>query len=331
MTVLYLTEQGSVVRKEGELFLITKDGSTLQKVPAGRVDQVVIFGNVGLTTPVISHLLQQGTDCVFCNSYGKYHGRLFSTESGFGLLRQKQLQATQDPETRKSVGRDVAAGKLTNQRTLLLRYYRERGDAVLEQAAVGLQVCLERLEKAADLDTIRGLEGQGSALYYMAFKNLLQSDLGFAARTRRPPTDPVNSLLSFGYTVLTYAMQAAVRTVGLDPFLGFLHSVEYSRPSLVLDLIEEFRAIIVDSVVLRTINTRSMGTDDFRQEGRAVLLTQEGMKKFLAHFEERIQTLVMHPTDHVRVTYRRALELQARHLARRVLGQEERYMPFLVR
>lgn len=331
MPVLYLTEQGAVLRKEAELFVLTKDKEVLQKIPGPKVEQVVIFGNIGLTTPVIHHLLQEGIDCVFCSSYGKYHGRLFSTESRYGLLRQRQMEAAMDGAITVSIAREIARGKMLNQRTLLLRFLREREVAELAEAVAGIELCTQRLEKAPYLGTVRGLEGQASALYYRAFKLLLRQELGFGARVKRPPTDPVNSLLSFGYTLLTYAMQSAVRTVGLDPFLGFLHVTEYSRPSLVLDLIEEFRAIIVDSVVLRAVNTRSMGQEDFRQEGRAVLLTQDGIKKFLGHFEQRVQTEVQHPVDRVRVTYRRAFELQARHMARRVLGQEGAYQPFVVK
>src|SRR3990172_12535944 len=118
MPVLYLTEQGSVLRKEGEQLVVTKEGQVLQKVPAPKVEQVVVFGNVGLTTPVIHHFLQEGTDCVFCSSHGKYHGRLFSTESGFGLLRQRQVEATLDPATRAEIAREIAGGKIRNQRTL---------------------------------------------------------------------------------------------------------------------------------------------------------------------------------------------------------------------
>ena len=334
MPVLYLTEQGATLRKDADTLVVTKDGQMLQEFPALKVEQVVVFGNINLTTPAIHYMLREGIDCVFCSSYGKYHGRLFSTESRFGLLRQHQLRATAEPSTRLAIAREVTRGKLMNQRTLLLRYLRERDEPQLKLAANGIEDSLEKLDRAEDVGSVLGLEGHAGALYYRAFKTVLKQDMGFTARVRRPPTDPVNSLLSFGYTLMVYGMQAAVHTVGLDPFLGFLHAAKHSRPSLVLDLIEEFRPIIVDSVVLRTINTRAITEDDFKppdESRKGVFLTQEGIKKFVHHYEERIQTKAVHPIDKVQVTYRRSFELQARHMARTIMGQEPRYQPFLVK
>jgi len=294
----------------------------------------VVLGNIGLTTPVIGYLLEQGIDCVFCNSYGKYHGRLVSTESRFGLLRQRQLQSTTSAQTRLKIAREIVRGKLCNQRTLLLRYRRERSLDSLDTIIKGVEKALGKLDGAAELTTLLGIEGTASSMYYAGFRRLLKQDLGFNARRRRPPPDPVNSLLSFGYTLLVYGVQSAVSTVGLDPFLGFLHGTEYSRPSLVLDLMEEFRAVIVDSLVLRIINTSVMGPDDFQQseaEGKMVLITQKGIKKYVHHFEERMQDKIQHPATGQRVTYRRSFELQARQLARVITGQEENYKPFLVK
>jgi len=334
MPVLYLTEQGATLRKEGDLLVISKEGQELKKIPAIKVEQVVVLGNVNLTTPVIGYLLEQGIDCVFCNSYGKYHGRLVSTESKYGLLRQRQLQCTTNVQSRVKIAREIVRGKMLNQRTLLLRYRREHPSASLDQAIDGVGKALGRIDTASELGTLLGIEGTASSMYYSGIRELFKQDLGFTLRKRRPPTDPINSLLSFGYTLLVYGIQSAVYTVGLDPFLGFLHATEYSRPSLVLDLVEEFRAIIVDSLVLRIVNTSIMGLDDFQQPekpGKMVLITQEGIKKYVHHFEERIQTEIQHPTTGQRATYRRCFELQARQLVRVITGQEENYKPFLVK
>lgn len=333
MPVLYLTEQGSTLRKEGGTFIVTKDGQAISKLPAIKVEQVVIFGNIGLTTPVIHYLLQSGIDCVFCSSYGKYHGRLFSTESKFGLLRRRQLEAASSPNQRLAIAREVVRGKITNQRTLLMRYNRESALPELEQALAALEQSLRRVERAELLDSLLAAEGYASAQYYRAFRLLLKQEMGFVTRVKRPPTDPVSSMLSFGYTLLVYAMQAAIRVVGLDPFIGFLHATEYSRPSLVLDLIEEFRAIIVDSVVLRLVNTHMLSEQHFERtaDQPRTVLTQEGMKRFLTQFEERVQTQVVHPGTGTRATYRRIFELQARQLARVLTGQADTYQPFLVK
>lgn len=334
MPVLYLIEQGATVHKEGDLLTITKEGDILQKVPAIKVEQVVVFGNVNLTTPVIHYLLQQGIDCVFCSSYGKFHGRLISTESKFGLLRQRQTELILQAEKRLAIAKSFVAGKLRNQRTLLMRYRRELEIPELEAAVDELWLSEQKLTKCDNLQEVRGIEGTASAGYYRAFRKVLKRDLGFSSRVRRPPTDPINSMLSLGYTLLVYAIQAAVNVVGLDPFQGFLHSPEPSRPSLVLDLMEEFRPIIVDSLVLWLVNSNVMTEEHFKRpeaEERMVVLTEEGMKKFLHHYEQRVQTTVYHPRAHGQVTYRRCFELQARALAEAVLKQEPSYSPFLVR
>ncbi len=334
MPVLYLLDQGSTLHKDGDVFTITKEGKVLEKIPAIKVEQVVIFGNVNLTTPVIHYLLQQGIDCVFCSNYGKFHGRLISTESKFGLLRQRQMEAILNPEKRLNIAKTIVQGKLLNQRTLLLRYHRELNIPQLDKTINDLEKALSKLESCSTLDVLQGIEGIASASYYQAFKNILKQDLGFVTRVRRPPTDPVNSLLSFGYTLLVYAIQAQVSTVGLDPYLGFLHSPEPSRPSLVLDLMEEFRPIIVDSLVLWLINSKVMTEKDFRrpeEEKKRVVLTEDGIKKFIHHFEQKIQSQIYHPKAQGQVNYRRCFELQARELAQVVLGNKTTYKPFLVR
>lgn len=333
MAVLYLLDQGATLHKDGEVFTITKEGKVLEQIPAIKVEQVVIFGNVNLTTPVIHYLLKQGIDCVFCSAYGRFHGRLISTESKFGLLRQHQMEAVLQPQRKLEIAKSFVRGKIQNQRTLLLRYYRELNLPELKRAIDELEKARENLEAATEHSVLIGIEGQASAGYYRAFKEILKQDLGFTMRIRRPPPDPVNSMLSFGYTLLAYAIQAAVNTVGLDPFLGFLHSPELSRPSLVLDLMEEFRPIIIDSLVLWLVNSRVMTEREFRyEEGeRMALLTEEGMKKFIHHYEQKVQSKIYHPRVQGQVNYRRCFELQARGLAQVILGRETEYKPFLVR
>jgi CRISPR-associated protein Cas1 len=215
-----------------------------------------------------------------------------------------------------------------------MRYARETQDPNIEAAVAGQGKCLSQLEGANDIGSVLGIEGFASTLYYSAFKTVLKQDLGFRARVRRPPRDPVNSLLSFGYTLLVYGVQAAIRTVGLDPFLGFLHSTEYSKPSLALDLMEEFRPIVIDSVVLKVVNSRILTQEDFEpsvERDGMVRLTQEAIKKFLYHYEERVQTTVTDPNTNTKANYRRCFELQARQIARIITGKQGVYQPFLVK
>lgn len=334
MPVLYLVEQGASLKKDGDTLLVTKDKEVLQKIPATKVEQVVLFGNVNVSTPVVHFLLENGIDCVFCSSHGKYFGRLVSTESRFGLLRQAQLRAASKPETRLAVAQMIVSAKLANQRTLLMRYLRESELPDLIAAVEGLKVGMDKIGRAQDLGTVLGTEGYCGALYFAAMRSVLKQDLGFRARVRRPPRDPVNSLLSLGYTLLANAAQASVRTVGLDAFIGFLHATEYSRPSLALDLMEEFRPLIVDSIVLRVVNNRILTEADFEvgaDQGGMVRLKPEALKTYLGQFEERMQTVVIHPRTGTKVDYRRCLDLQARQLTRVISGQETEYQPFLAK
>ena len=262
MPVLYLLEQGSSLHKDGEVFTVVKDDTVLKKIHAIEVEQIIVFGNVTLTTPVINYVLEKGIDCVFCNSYGKFHGRLISNESKFGLLRLKQMETVLDTDRKLEVAKKIVEGKLRNQRTIILRYRRKENNPVLEATLKTLEDSLRNIEVCDNNASLLGEEGAASAAYYRSFKNILNQELGFTARVRRPPTDPVNSLLSFGYTLLVYNIQAAVSIVGLDLYLGFLHATEQSRPNLALDLMEEFRPIIVDSMVLWLINTQVMTLAD---------------------------------------------------------------------
>ncbi len=320
MAVLYLTEQGSRLHREGERLIVSKEGQVLAEIPAGTVEQVCIFGNIALTTPVITYFLRRGIDCVFLSQHGQYFGRLISSESRFGLLRQRQYQAISEAETSLRLARALALGKLANQMTLLRRWGGERGDLVL------LDELAERVRLVADLAGLRGLEGQAAAVYFGSLRQILRPDLGFRGRQKRPPRDPVNSLLSLGYTLLGYIAWSAVQAVGLDPYGGFLHATVYSRPSLALDLIEEFRPL-VDDFVLRLVVERRYGPDDFTQsaESGAVLLTDAARQRFLADWSR----LVAAPcaVDAQPRPLRRLLDGQARQVARIVLGQQRDYRP----
>ncbi len=332
MAVLYLVEQGTVLRREGETLVVTREGVPLTRVPLLRLEQVVIYGNVQVTTPALEALLQRGIDTVFLTVEGRYYGRLVAPASRFGELRLRQLEHARDAERRLALARRFALGKLLNERTLLRRYARERALPALEQAVEGLERSLRRVGRATHLGGVLAAEGHGTAQYFRAFREVLRQDLGFVTRARRPPPDPVNALLSFGYTLLLHGVQAAVQVVGLDPHIGFLHAVVYSRPALPLDLMEEFRPVIVDSVVLRLVNTGQVRAEHFRLGDKGgVYLGEEGKRRFVEQYEARLNTRVQHPRTGEQVTYRRCLELQAWQLARVLLGREAVYLPFVVR
>ncbi len=348
MPPLYITTQGAKLRYSQRRLIVEKDEREIAAVPVVHVDQVLIFGNISVTTPALSYLLESETDTVFLTLQGHYKGRLVGPSGGNGQLRLRQYARVLEPAYALETARAIVSAKLRNTRTLLQRYARrspapdlpdvapdaaERSAALLA-AADGLSALIESAARAQSVNSLSGHEGRGAAVYFGVFRHLIQGrQWEFDGRNRRPPRDPVNSLLSFGYTVLTHNVEAAVRTVGLDPYLGFLHQVAYGRPSLALDLVEEFRPIIVDSVVLRCLNANLIQPHHFDRHGQPdypVLMTDEGRHIFIRELEARLALEFQHPETHERVTYRRCLELQVRQLAR-CLQSGETYRPFTVR
>jgi CRISPR-associated protein Cas1 len=265
--------------------------------------------------------------------YGCYVGRIESAFSKNSLLRRAQYAAAFDEHRTLSLAKGFVAGKLANLRVTLLRAARNTDGLNVDDAVEALRGAERRAEKAEDLETLRGHEGEGSAAYFKAFGRLIKADgFSFSKRVRRPPTDPVNSLLSFGYALLANDVHAAVNVLGFDPYCGYLHADRYGRPSLALDLMKEFRPVVVDAVVLSCLNKRVIQPDDFVVSlGEVCSLTPDARKKFLLQYEERKATEIQHPIFEYKATYQRCFELQARILAKCIHGELERYEPFVVR
>jgi CRISPR-associated protein Cas1 len=285
--------------------------------------------------------------------YGQFKGRLSPPFSKNAMLRMAQYRAHSNMPKRCELARRFVIGKLSNQRTMLQRYQRHKADAEMTQAIGQLADLVHTLAtlsleeansmrllgsgdkhiEGTPLETILGMEGAGSAAYFQCFGKLIsnQKQWPFARRIKRPPTDPVNSLLSFGYSLLTNQVASAVQLVGFDHFVGYLHSSFYGRPSLALDLIEEFRPIIVDSIVLTLLNNRMLNPGDFVVELGAYRLKQERRKVFFTKFEERLNEEITHPVFGYKATYRRCIELQARLIAKFLTGEIDQYPPFIVK
>ena len=333
MPPVYVTEQGAKLRITGRRLVVGKDGKDLAVVPLVKVSEVVLFGNVALTTPAIKTLLKRGVDVVFLQRDGRYCGRLVGPPTKYGDLRRWQYARVEDAGYRLRAAQAIVRAKLHNCRTLLMRYNRSLEDSDVGEAIARLKELIARVGRTTQTSSLMGVEGRGAALYFGVFKRLFKGDWLFEKRVRRPPTDPLNVLLSFGYTLLGHAVESAVLTVGLDPYLGLLHTTAYGRPSLALDLIEEFRHIVVDSVVLRACNQGLIAPDNFALQDdpqRPVLLDDEGRKRFLREWETRLETTFQHPLTREQVTYRRCFEIQAREMAR-ALREGETYRPFTVR
>src|SRR2546421_917290 len=359
MPTLYLTEDYTLVRREGEDSLLVqiperraKDGATpsparKERIPLIKIDEVVVLAEVTLTASALPLLLERDIEITFLGHYGQFKGRLSPPFSKNAILRMAQYRAHQDMTRRCELARRFVIGKLSNQRQRLQRFNRTHRDAEVGQALKQLTDLLgglatlavhqppgmkplatgdHRVEGTA-LETILGMEGAGSAAYFRCFGKLLSDPRRwpFSGRVKRPPTDPVNSLLSFGYSLLANKVASAVQLIGFDHFVGYLHSSFYGRPALALDLVEEFRPSIVDSVVVSILNHRMLTPTDFVVELGAYRLKQEKRTMFFTKFEERLAEEIEHPIFGYKTTYRRCIELQTRLLAKYITGEIDEY------
>ncbi len=355
-----MMEQNATVSKEGGRLLIKKEGTVCQTVHLFKLDQIVIFGNIFLTPAVIRHLLKEGIDTAFMTRQGRYLGRLQSALGKNIVLRREQFRKMEDEEFCLKTAKAIVKGKLSNLRAVLMRLNRQRENVELDNEILTLRNLIPRVDEASSMETLRGYEGRGSAIYFGGFsKGFIVEGLQFPGRVRRPPTDPINALLSLGYTLLLNQVIAAVNLVGFDPYFGSLHSIDYGRPSLALDLMEEWRTIIVDTLVLSVFNLKALTPADFEERAMvssdetdfrgiqveelakspnstnytkpAVLLTDAGFRKFIAQYERKMGQRVQYHLTGDQLSYRDCIREQVRHFARYLKREEAEYQPMPLR
>ena len=261
--VIYVRTQGAKIVKEGKHLLVKKEKTIYHTLFTYKLSQVVIFGNVEITHRALAQLMRYNIDVVFMSYNGRYLGRIAPPESKNVFLHKLQYIRVDDHEFGLRVARCIVSGKLANMATILMRIKRTRNDALPGRKAQDIRNLMHQLESADNIGSVRGYEGRGSAFYFEAFPRGFVQNMGFTRRIRRPPTDPVNSVLSLLYTFLMNRVYSAVRLAGLDPYPGFLHSIDYGRHSLVLDLMEEFRTIIADTLTLSLFNLKILQKEDF--------------------------------------------------------------------
>ena len=337
--VLYVDEPGCAIKKTGERILVAKENEIIRDIPLIHLGQVVISGNVNLTTPAMQTLLHEGIPVVFLSAYGRYHGALTPQVSRNSLLRRAQHRVADNAEKCLALSKAFVHGKIWNMRTMLQRR-KWRAEKGAEDALTPLLASIKamhrmqkRIPRATELTQLLGIEGNASAEYFGSFAFMLKSEMGFGfeRRSRRPPADATNALLSFAYSLLTADVMAAIQIVGMDPYIGFFHQMKYGKPCLALDLMEEFRPIIADSVVITLINTRQITPDDFEQAHGGWYLKSNARKKFYAAYETRKNETLTHPVFKYKLSFRRAMELQARLLAKYLTDEIEAYTPLTVR
>lgn len=336
-TLFVLTEE-ALVRLDGETLKVEVDGEKRLQVPIHHLGSVMLFGTASITRQAIARCAEEGRAVNFMDFAGRFKARVEGPASGNVLLRLAQFAAYADPLRTAHISRCVVAGKLRNQRENLLRSARDTKDsdgaAALRTAAEEIANLVRGLPLQEDIDAIRGAEGQGSALYFEQFGRMLTVptvDFSFATRTRRPPRDRVNALLSFLYALLTADCRASCEGVGLDPQIGFLHAPRPGRPALALDILEEFRPVLGDRLALTLINRRQIRPEHFEErDGGSVLLNEPGRKAVLAAYQERKKEEVVHPLLKDKAPLGLLPHLQARLLARHLRGDLDHYPPFLV-
>jgi CRISPR-associated protein Cas1 len=337
MPTLYVTEPGSRIEKEYGRLLVTRDDQVLTSVALAHVSEVVLVGGVGATTAAMLALLDAGCGLTLVSAQGKLRGRLRPLEGGALGVRKAQYRATDDPAFALALSRGIVRGKVRNSRTIARRLLRGGASPGAAPAAEDdtfnrFKAALTDLDQAATLDALRGVEGRVARVYFEVLRSRLKAGLAFGARTRRPPRDPVNALLSLAYSLLGQAMLTAVEVAGLDPFAGFLHADRPGRPALVLDLVEEFRPVVADSVVLTVVNKGMVAADDFEtDEGGGVWLKRPALRTFLGQFARRLRTEVHHPLAGRALSYQKVFEVQARALRRCIETGDPDYHAFEVR
>jgi len=328
------------VHLENDTLRVEVEREKKLQVPLHHIGSIVCFGDVMMSPSAIHRCTEDGRNVVLLDRNGRFKARIEGPVSGNILLRQAQFRAADNNQFALETAKAIVAGKLRNARQVLLRGGREASGDVdresLSQAADSLAAAIRNLPAAVDLDVVRGLEGESARTYFGSLSYMVRADIreAFAmnGRSRRPPRDRFNALLSFVYSMVMNDCRSALESVGLDPQLGFLHAVRPGRAALALDLMEEFRAILADRLVLTLINRGQIGEKDFADRpGGAVHLNDDARKTVVVAYQERKQEEVMHPLTDAKVPFGLLADLQARFLARTIRGEMEGYLPFLIK
>lgn len=338
LNTVYITTEGAALRKDGENLVAEVEGEERARVPFHMLASVVVFGGIYVSPALMAAAAGAGISLVLLDRNGRFQARVEGPVTGNVLLRRAQYKASDSPV---EIVRSIVIGKVMNQRSVLMRSLRDYGDDYTEvdrQAMVTVTDRLSRIVRRAELsdhtlDMLRGSEGEAANLYFSVFDHLIRSpdkQLRWTVRSRRPPLDPVNALLSFLYTLLTHDCRSACESVGLDPAVGFLHRDRPGRPSLALDLMEEMRPIMADRLALSLINRRQVRARDFEtREGGAVMMSDGARKTVLTAWQERKKEERLHPFLEEKAPLGLVPYLQAQMLARHLRGDLDAYPPWL--
>jgi CRISP-associated protein Cas1 len=328
---LYVVGQGKTVRKRGErLEVWSYEEGKISEARIREISKVCLYGGVEITTPAMVELMQRGVPVLHFSHGGWFEGICLGMSHKNVELRIRQFQWAGDEERSLSIARKIVSGKIENCKIRLRRYDPDVPIEVLESLA---RLSMDA-ENASSLKSLLGIEGAAAGAYFSRFGGMLKvgrESFSFEGRNKRPPRDPVNTVLSYLYGILTKELFVTVLAVGLDPYLGFYHQPRYGRPALALDMMEEFRPVIADSAAFALFNKKELIDTDFIRTGIGISLTSEARKKVVAGYEQRMQKEIVHPVFGYKISYRRVLEVQARILSRVLSGELREYTPFIIR
>ncbi len=339
LNTLFVMTQGAYIRLEGETAKVEAEGKTLLQTPLHHLGGIVTFGNVMMSPHLMHKCASEGRGVCFLGMNGRFMARVVGPVSGNVLLREAQYKAYSDERVRTNIARSIVAGKIQNLRAVILRAARELEDQEkkedLAKTAGWMTNHLVRLKECKSIDEIRGYEGQSSADYFAVFDHMIlaqRTDFKFDTRSRRPPRDRMNAIMSFLYALLLGDCTAGAEGVGLDPQFGFLHAIRSGKPALSLDLMEEFRPVLADRVALTLVNRRQIKAEHLEiRPGGSVMLTDEGRKILLSAYQKRKQTEVHHSLLKAKTPLGLVPHLQARILARHLRGDMREYYPYYPR
>lgn len=339
LNVLYVQTQGAFLNLEHDTVRVQVERETVLRAPLLRLSGIVVFGQVGVSPFLIHRCTEDGRSLVWLDRNGRFKARLEGSTQGNVLLRRAQHLALSDPNAPRAIARQMVAGKIQNSRQVLLRGARESSDPddrlALSRSADRLAGILTRLRSVQDLEAVRGAEGEAARAYFGAFGSLVRQERESfepQGRSRRPPRDPTNAVLSFLYTLVRSECVAALESVGLDPQVGFLHALRPGRPALALDLLEEFRPVLADRLALTLINRRQLQGNDFEPgPDGGVYLSERGRRTVIVAWQERKQVEVEHRVLKQKVPLGLLPHVQSRLLARHLRGDLKDYPPFLYR
>lgn len=337
LNTVYVNSPDRYLSLDGENLVISQDGTEIGRVPLHNIERIMTFGHAGASPALMGKCAKNGIELVFMSRNGHFIARVEGEVKGNVLLRRQQYRIADNEKGSLDIARNIISAKLFNSRWVLERMIRDHG-ARIDTELFGkksefLNNSIKQVRNCGDMDSLRGIEGEAASVYFSLFNDMIlqqKDDFRFDTRNKRPPLDNVNALLSFAYSMATGMCTSALESVGLDPYVGFMHTDRPGRRSLALDMVEEIRSVLCDRFVLTLINKRLVSSDDFvKREDGAVLLTEDGRKNFFSAWQKRKSEELKHPFIEEKVEWGMLPYVQAMLLARYIRGDLDCYPPFM--